>query len=189
MEGRIYITGSGTDPGLGHNLNDPVFSRSPSLGACMPNIRRAVKLGDYIFVISGKVTSVQQYLIGGFRVEEKISMLEAYQRFPANRLRIEDGEKIGNIIVNADGSKNKLDDHNDDKAAFKRRIENFIVGSKPIVMNSENEIEKSRRLTLPMVSKIVGKQGNRIIDVMGRHTKLSEKQTQAVIDWLQSMKD
>jgi hypothetical protein len=76
--GHIYITGAGTNPALRNNLDDPaLFAHVPSLGACMPNIRRFVVPGDYVFVISGKVPNTDQYLIGGFRVRDKVSAVEA----------------------------------------------------------------------------------------------------------------
>jgi hypothetical protein len=93
MKGYIYITGNGADPALRDNLNDPLFSKIPTLGACMPNIRRLVTRGDFIFVVSGRTPAVQQYVVGGFRVEERISALAAYDRFPENRLSLDhDGQ-------------------------------------------------------------------------------------------------
>lgn len=189
MEGRIYITGLGSDPGLGHHLNDPAFDEIPTLGACMPNIRRAVNVGDYIFVISGKNEQVQQYVIGGFRVIEKISMLQAFHRFPKNRLREEAGVIKGNIIINADGTRHKLDRHGGDRKSFQRRIENYIIGGDGIVMETELEIAKCREQTLPALQRIMSKSGNRIIDIIGRHCKISRRQTLDIIGWLESIKE
>lgn len=189
MEGRIYITGLGADPGLGHSLTDPTFGNIPTLGACMPNIRRAVNVGDYIFVVSGKNAGVQQFVIGGFRVIEKIPMLQAFDRFPTHRLHEEAGTIKGNIIINSDGSKHKLDHHNDDRRSFLRRIENYIIGGNQIVMTNEIEIAKCRKQTLPTLSRILNKSGNRVIDITGRHCKLSHQQTQEIIVWLESIKE
>ncbi len=50
MSGYIYTMYAGADPGHGWVLNDPVLGTVPTLGACVPNIRRVVKQGDYIFL-------------------------------------------------------------------------------------------------------------------------------------------
>lgn len=189
MEGRIYITGLGVDPGLGHHLNDPAFDKIPTLGACMPNIRRAVNVGDYIFVVSGKNDGVQQYVIGGFRIVEKIPMIQAFDRFPNNRLHEEAGIIKGNIIINSDGTRHKLDHHNNDKQSFRRRIENYIIGGNEIVMETELEIARCRKQTLPTLQRILNKSGNRVIDIIGRHCKLSRQQTRDIIVWLESLKE
>jgi hypothetical protein len=86
MKGYIYTMYGGADPDLGWQMTDPIFGKKPTLGSCVPNIRRAVVPGDHIFVISGKVAGVQQYVVGGFKVAEKISALTAFKRLPENRL-------------------------------------------------------------------------------------------------------
>lgn len=189
MKGYVYITGNEADPGLHNNLNDPLFSKSPTLGACMPNIRRVVTVGDYIFVVSGKTPSVQQYVVGGFRVREKISALAAYDRFPGNRLRLDgDGKLQGNIIVNPDGSKHELDGHAID--SFEARIQNYIVGEAPVELRTPAEVEKGRAQTLDRLATILERpKANRVIDVMGRWSKLDEGQVNKMLDWLKSIKE
>src|SRR5579859_1235845 len=72
MKGYIYISGTGTDPSAHKNMNDPIlFSKTPTLGGCMPNIRRVVLPGDFIFVVSGMVSAIQQYVVGGMKVAEQ----------------------------------------------------------------------------------------------------------------------
>jgi hypothetical protein len=187
MKGYIYITSTGADPALRNNLNDPVFGKYPSLGACMPNIRRFVEKGDYIFVVSGRAPGVQQYVIGGMQVGEKISTLEAYSRLPRNRLqRGIDGLIKGNIIVDADGSQHQLDTHPRD--TFESRIKNFIVGANPVSLESENEVALGRKETLNKLSDLFGKQGNRPIDIFGRWAKLSSMQVNDVVEWLEGIK-
>ena len=88
MKGYIYTMFKGADPGAGWEMTDPIFKPVPTMGACMPNLRRALARGDYVFAISGKAPSVRQYVVGGFRVAEK-STLSAYNRFPANRLHLD----------------------------------------------------------------------------------------------------
>ncbi|GAB7553904.1 hypothetical protein NRB_34140 [Novosphingobium sp. 11B] len=187
MKGYIYITSTGADPALRNNLNDPIFGEDPSLGACMPNIRRFVEQGDYIFVVSGRTSGVQQYVIGGMQVGEKISTLEAYTRFPKNRLRLgNDGLVKGNIIVDADGSQHKLDTHPSD--TFENRIKNFIVGTNPVSLESANEVALGRKQSLNKLSDLFGKQGNRPIDIFGRWSKLDSMQVNDVVGWLEGIK-
>ena len=153
----------------------------------MPNIRRLVVPGDFIFVVTGKVPQVQQYVVGGLRVEEKISMLAAYTRFPENRLhRDAEGRVQGNVIVTADGAQHPLDHHSAD--TFANRVKNFIVGSDPVALESEREVELGRAQTLPKLSEVLGKRGNRVIDVMSRWAKVDEAQVRHLLGWLQGIK-
>ena len=188
MKGYVYIASNGTDPALRHNLNDPLFSRIPTLGACMPNVRRLVGLGDFIFLVSGKTTGARQYVVGGLRVEEKIHALAAYGRFPENRLsRLPNGQLTGNIIVQEDGSRHPLDRHRPD--TFESRIENYIVGSMGVALTTEREVELSREQTLETLSSILKRpQRNRVIDIMGRWAKLDAGQVEEMLDWLQGIK-
>lgn len=180
MKGYIYITGKGADPAAANDLNDPIFRPRPSLGACMPNIRRAVDIGDFIFVVSGKRSHVQQYLIGGFRVAEKVDAIEAFRRFPENRLRIEGGRLIGNVPVDANGNKHSLDDHSAD--GFDRRVRNYIVGDSIEHVANEHAVAASRAGTLNLLAEVMGRpQANRPIDIIGRHSKLTEPQVAALI--------
>lgn len=187
MKGYIYITSPGTDPGLRNNLNDPLFRGTPSLGACMPNIRRYVLPGDFIFVVSGKTPGVQQYVVGGLRVAEKLDALAAYGRFPENRLHIgDDGLLKGNVIVNADGTQHVLDTHQTD--TFEKRIRNFIVGTDAIALETAKEVLLGREQSLAKLSDLFGRPGNRAIDIMGRMKKLEGPQVRGIIDWLQGIK-
>ena len=186
MKGYIYITGTGADPGRG-NFNDPLFTRVPTLGACMPNIRRLVVPGDYIFVVSGKVPSVQQLVVGGLRVKEKIDAIAAYNRFPENRLvRDDNGIVQGNIIVTANGKKHPLDHHQQD--SFAARVQNFVVGSSSVSLKTPKEIALGRDQTLGKLSDVLGKKGNRVIDVMSRWAKLDERQVDDLVNWLRGIK-
>jgi hypothetical protein len=188
MKGYVYISGTGTDPGARKNMNDPIlFSKTPTLGACMPNIRRVVLPGDFIFVVSGKVPAIQQYVVGGMQVVERIDALAAYERFPENRLQTgPTGLLEGNIIVDADGNQHPLDRHNPE--TFEARIQNFIVGTNPVALETEREVAKGREQTLPKLSELLGKRGNRVIDVMSRLAKLNENQVQDMLSWLQGIK-
>ncbi len=187
MKGYIYITGTGTDPGLRNNLNDPIFGKDPSLGACMPNIRRFVEKGDYIFVVSGSATGVQQYVVGGMEVADRISASDAYQRFPQNRLHVgSDGLLKGNVIVDAKGNQHSLDRH--DPATFENRVKNFIVGTKAVSLDTPREVEIGRQQSLNKLGEMFGKPGNRAVDIFGRWSKLDATQVHDVVNWLENIK-
>lgn len=188
MKGYIYITGSGADPGARKNLNDPLlFSRTPTLGACMPNIRRLVIPGDFIFVVSGKIPAFQQYVVGGMQVKEKIDALAAYKRFPENRLHAGgNGLLEGNVVIDSKGKQHPLDHH--DSSTFKERINNFIVGSHPVALQTDREVTLGRQQTLGKLSDVLGKRGNRVIDVMSRWAKLNQSQVEDMLSWLQGIK-
>ncbi|MEA3062556.1 MAG: hypothetical protein QOJ94_2337 [Sphingomonadales bacterium] len=187
VKGYIYITGTGSDPGLYNNLDDPLFGDPPTLGACMTNIREFVKPGDYIFVVSGSALTASQYIIGGLRVAEKIDHLAAHGRFPQNRLRQdENGVVRGNIIVDAEGNKHPLDRHSPDR--FQNRIKNFIVGDQAAALQTPQEVALGRDRTLGKLSDMFNKPGNRPIDIMGRTKRLDEQQVHGLMDWLRGIK-
>lgn len=188
MAGRIFITGNGIDPGIGDTLTDPVFAPVPCLGACMPNIRRVVSVGDWLFVISGRKENVAQYIVGGFQVAEKISALQAYRRYPDLRLRRgENGFIAGNIPVDRLGAKHPLDQHSERN--FDRRAQNFIVGKNAVTLESEGEVAASRRGTLNLLGDVFARQGNRPIDIIGRSRSMTDDQANAIVDFLRSLKN
>ena len=47
-----------------------------------------MKEGSHLFVISGKLPNVRQFVMGGFEVAKKIDAQEAYRRFPDQHLRL-----------------------------------------------------------------------------------------------------
>src|SRR5262245_35958045 len=99
MIGKIFVTSHGGDPDKGSHVKDPNLGPNPSLGACRADIRKKLQKGDYVFVVTGKVVGFDQVVLGGFEVAEKISAIEAYERFPEQRLsRRPDGQVTGNII-------------------------------------------------------------------------------------------
>jgi len=185
MNGFIYTMYAGADPGQGWIMNDPKVGKMPTLGACVPNIRRKVEIGDWIFAISGRVAGAQQFVVGGFRVNEKIDQLAAYARFPENRLRHGPNRQlIGNVIVNADGSQHPEDKHTN----FERRLENYIVGGESIVLDNPYEIERGRAETVVTLSRIFGRQGNRVFDIIGRSRKMDAQQVDELRGWMESLK-
>jgi hypothetical protein len=173
MIGKIFVTSSGGDPEKGSHVKDPYLGPNPSLGACRPDIRKKLEKGDHIFTVSGKVLGVEQVVLGGFEIAEKISAIEAYERFPEQRLSLRpDGQVTGNIIVNADGKQHELDHHNQ----FDRRIKNYVVGINPIALLTPAELEEGRRRTLDILREVFQRKGNSIREIMGRGRNLTEKQ-------------
>jgi len=189
MTGVVFITRTGYDPERGKHVKDPYLGPTPSFGACRPDIRRRVVPGDYIFVVSGKVsTSIQQFVIGGFEVDHKLDTLAAFERFPERRLHArEDGQLDGNIVVGPGGNQHPLDTHRSD--TFANRVQNYIVGKDPIVLTAPHEIERGRRETMEALKTIIGKQGNSPIELLGRGGRwLNESQVLELRDWLYSIK-
>jgi hypothetical protein len=185
MIGEIFITRSGYDPELGKLVKDPYLGDVPSLGICRPDIRKRVVPGDYIFVVSGRVPGAQQYVIGGFEVEDKIHAMAAFRRFPEQRLKQLGGGQIGgNIIVNARGRQHRLDEH----PGFERRIDNYVIGKNPIALTTPAEIARGRAETLDVLREIMRKHGQAPINVIGRGSKLTEEQVLQLRDWLYSIK-
>lgn len=188
MKGYIYISSTNADPDRNRNLNDPILRRTPTLGGCMPPMRRLVQRGDYVFVVSGTTRGVQQYVVGGFQVAEKISALAAYERFPENRLQLNaEGKLVGNVLVDATGNQHPLDTHS--AKNFARRIENYLVGVNPVALETPREVARGRNETLERLSSILEKQrANRVIDLMGRWARLDQAQIEKTLDWLQGIK-
>ena len=186
MIGRIFITRSGYDPQLGKSVQDPYLGETPSMGACRPDIRRALSPEDQLFVISGKVQGAPQFVIGGFEVLEKIDAQTAYERFPEQRLRrCEDGQLEGNVIVDAEGRQHELDDHEN----FELRLSNYLVGTNPIVLTNEEEISRGRNETLEFLCDLLKKTGDSPFSLLGRGgTKLNEWQVERLREWLEGLK-
>ena len=186
MIGKIFITRSGYDPELGKHVKDPYLGPNPTLGACRPDIRNQLKKGDHIFVISGKIPDFNQFVMGGFEIEQKIPAIEAYRLYPDLRLRrLQDGQLTGNIIVTADGRQHELDDHN----SFDRRIKNYVVGTNPLLLTTPGEIAEGRKQTLEALRDILHKKGKSPFEVVGRFgTPLTDEQIIQLRAWLEAVK-
>lgn len=186
MIGKLFITRQGYDPQLGHHVKDPHLGKLPSIGACRPDFRSMLRPHDHIFVISGRVRGANQFVMGGFEIAEKLTAIEAYERFPEQRLRRRrDGQLTGNVIVNRWGRQHRLDDHKN----FPRRIENYIVGMNPIVIASEEEIARCRAETMEALQSILHKEGEHPIDIVGRWgIQLTEAQVVDLRAWLSGLK-
>ena len=184
MKSYMHITESGYDPEKGKPIKDPYLGDLPSLGACMPNIRRLVVPGDHVFTMSGKIPGVHQFIVGGFEVAEKISALAAFRRFPEQRLHMVDGQLTGNIIVDSRGRQHPLDHHEN----FANRVKNYLVGRDAVALSTRREIERGREETLYVLRQLLRKNGDSPIKVMGRWCRLDEQQTRELTDWLLEIK-
>ncbi|QVL32480.1 hypothetical protein KIH39_00760 [Telmatocola sphagniphila] len=185
MIGKIFVTSSGYDPGKGKDVKDPYLGPKASLGACRPDFREQLQKDDHIFVVSGKVRNVDQFVIGGFAIEEKITAMEAYERFPEHRLvLLPNGQVSGNVIVTADGKQHPLDHHDQ----FERRIQNYLVGTNTIALLTPEEMEEGRLWTLDILRDVFGIKGNSIRELMGRNRNLSERQVLKLRDHLERVK-
>jgi len=186
MFGRIFITRQGYDPALGKHVKDPYLGANPSIGACRPDVRRQVPIGGQVFLISGKIPQRPQFVMGGLEVAEKVPMREAYDRFPEQRLHLRpDGQKGGNIIMDSSGRQHDLDDHRN----FANRIDNYVVGCKPISLVTEQEITLGRQETLDALRAILRSNGNTPHAIVGHYGKtLDEQQASALRAWLESIK-
>ena len=186
MIGKIFITRSGYDPQMGKHVKDPYLGPHPTLGACRPDIRKQLKKGDHIFVISGRIPDFNQFVMGGFEIESKIPAIEAYRLFPDLRLgQLQDGQLTGNIIVTADGRQHELDNH----TSFDRRVQNYVIGTNPIVLRTPSEISEGRRQTLEALRDILHKKGKTPFEVVGRFgTQLTDQQVIQLRDWLEAIK-
>ena len=188
MVGKIFITSQWYDPQLGKHVKDPYLGPNPSLGACRPDIRAKLKEGDHLFFISGKLPNISQYVMGGFAVGAKIDAKTAYARFPEQRLHLrEDGQLGGNIIVDENGAQHPLDNHKCE--TFARRIENYIVGTNEICMETPEEIALAREQNLEMLREIFGKNGKSPWDIVGHlGSDLTDVQIFRLREWLQLLK-
>jgi hypothetical protein len=192
MFGAIFITSSGYDPELGRHVKDPYLGKKASLGACRPDIRKAVDVGDHVFTISGKLPGrglrdVPQYVMGGFEVAAKIHANDAYHEFPEQRLRkLPDGQLTGNVIVNSRGRQHRLDQHD----GFERRLPNYLVGTKVIALETQDEINRGRSETVDALSHILKKCGRTPKEIVGRWgCRLTAQQVTELRTWLNSIKE
>lgn len=186
MAGKIYITRHGYDPQKGRYIKDPYLDGQPTMGACRPDIRKSLKVGDSIFLVSGGVPEFKQFVIGCFDIEKKLTMQEAYKYFPEQRLHLrEDGQKAGNVICDAKGHQNPLDDHSN----FAGRLSDYIVGGNEIILRTDEEIAAGREQTMDILRSVFNKVGSKPFDILGRAApRLNGKQIDKLKTWLESIK-
>lgn len=156
------------------------------MGACRYDIRRKLEVGDHIFVISGSLPNIEQFVMGGFEIDRKIPAIQAYDEFPEQRLhKLDDGQLAGNIIVDSQGMQHSLDNH----SKFSKRVENYLVGRNPIALTNDSEIDKGRKETMEALCEIFKKRGKSPIEVVGRNARnLNGDQVHQLRHWLNSIK-
>lgn len=178
MKGYVYKLYAGADESIGWVLNDPIFGNFSTLGACVPNVREAVDVGDWVFAVSGRVPQKVPYIVGGFKVDEKISAIEAHIRFPSYRLNVgSNGQILGNVIVDEKGGHHPLDGHDN----FNRRKENYLVGTESLYPKDADEIELVRGRTHAIMEKVLHKQSNSIFGLMSRWRRLDSDQVNTML--------
>lgn len=188
MPSYIFVS-PGSDPGMGRPLTDPALRSGsrPTMGTCRPDLRRYVRTGDQIFVVSGSMGRyVNQYVIGGLEVDSILdSQLAAYEQYPEHRLTFDEaGKRLGNIIVTPDGLHDPRDHH--DK--FDTRIKNYLVGTNsPVVLETEREITLGRQRSLDILAEVFDRPAARNIrEIVGRNRRLTDEQAdrirQALLD-------
>lgn len=188
MIGKIFITSSGYDPQLGKHVKDPYLGPNPSLGACRPDVRDQIKVGGHLFVVSGKLPNVRQFVMGGFEVAQKIDAVQAFEQFPGQRLQMrDDGQLTGNIIVDAYGRQHELDTHN--SMTFAKRTSNYLVGTNCISLTDPTEIALGREQTLDVLREILKRNGGSPVEIVGHYgSNLTEYQIIKLREWLLSLK-
>jgi hypothetical protein len=185
-KGYIFITKSGYDPEVGKHVKDPYLGEIPTFGACRPDLRKNVMAGDYLFVVSGKVRNIPQYIMGAFEVDDKLDSSVAFARFPKQHLhKREDGQLDGNIILDSQGEQHPLDNHKN----FEGRKNNYVVCKKEsLVLKMPSEILRGREKTMAILQEIFGKAGTIPWDIIGRMSKLDDQQVTSLLKLLQSLK-
>jgi hypothetical protein len=176
MSSYIFVS-PGSDPGMGRPLVDPMLtSLQPTMGTCRPDLRRMVRPGDQIFVISGSMGKQhRQYVIGGLEIASKLEdQLAALDKYPENALRVVNGVKHGNIIVTPNGAQHPEDNHSN----FTSRIKNYIEGRNAVVLETAREVELGRERSIELLSDLFGKSGDRVQNIVGRQRKLSDAQAE-----------
>ena len=156
------------------------------MGARRPDIRKQVKQGYHFFVVSGRVAGAQQYVVGGFAIEQKITQLAAYTRFPENRQYV---SPMG--ILSATSSCSKMASHNPIHyhTNFENRVDNYIIGQDPIVLETPEEIRRGRAETLTALKEIFHRESDNVFKVIGRGRRLNEDQVEQMRRWLSSIKN
>ena len=100
------------------------------------------------------------------------------------RRKQEDGSYRGNIIIDESGNHLAHDYH----ANFERRLDNYILGKNPIVIDKSEEIEQARLETLEILKDVFKKDGESVYKVIGRFRKMNEEQIEKLVGWMEKIK-
>lgn len=191
MEGRIYISGAFTNikyakckPNKNWLDNDPHFwNEPPTWGICRTDFRKKLDKNDYIFFVLPKEAELPQMIYGYIKIQESISHVEAYNRFPQKRMK--NNNPNGNIIVDEFGNYNRFD-NNVHKDKFERIKNYYIIGDKN---NSSflrpREIIKLSKYFLPTLQNIFNSKAADIFGIIGRKGRiLNDAQIIKLLNWL-----
>ncbi len=191
MEGRIYISGAFTNikyvkckPNKNWLDNDPHFwNEPPTWGICRTDFRKRLDKNDYIFFVLPKEAELPQMIYGYIKIQESISHMEAYNRFPQKRMK--NNNPNGNIIVDKFGNYNRFD-NNIHKDKFERIKNYYIIGDKN---NSSfllpGKIIKLSKYFLPTLQNIFNSKAEDIFGIIGRKGRiLNDAQIIKLLNWL-----
>ena len=197
MEGRIYISSAFTNlsyvkckPNPDWLDNDPHFWNSPpTWGICRTDFRRKLQKGDYIFFVLPKNAKgangedLPQMIYGYFRIADHINHLEAYRILPQKRMR--NSNPNGNIIVNSDGSYNRMD-AGVHKNRFDEIKRHYIIGDKrSFRFFRPEDIRRLAPSFLKTLNNLFGTKAVDIYRVIGRKGRvLNENQINSLVVWL-----
>lgn len=193
MRGYIYIAGSfetvnrsacgqrgswiDNDP---HYWTDP-----PTWGICRNDLRATANEGDVVFFVLPKNGRHPQMIFGYLTIEKIVTH---HQAFFARRLRSKRmGNKMpnGNIIVDASGRYNRFD-AGAHQHIFHKIKDRYAIGDPAQSrMLTYAEISKSASSFTAALARIVGKSGQRAIDIISRKgTILSPNQVNELLAWV-----
>lgn len=193
MKGYIYIASSfetvnRSACGQGGSWidNDPHFwSSPPTWGICRPDLRAGAEEGDVVFFVLPKNGRHPQSIFGYLTIDKMVTHAEAFCNAKLLSKRMGNKTPNGNIIVNASGTYNRFDAgaHFENFEKIKNR---YAIGrSSESRMLTHREIQRLAPLFVEQISRVIGKQGERAIDVISRKgRKLSPAQVQALLAWV-----
>ena len=194
-EGRIYISGAFTTVnrskcggGVGWLDNDPHFwTQPPTWGICRTDYRRVIRKGDYIFFVLPKASELPQMIYGYFRVKDKITHVQAFNRPELASKRMGNKNPNGNIIVDVNGQYDRFDG-----GAHKDRFDKiklyYVIGDES---KSEFLAEKKIRQLAPgflnALNEIFESKANSVFEVIWRSgRRMSKKKVNQLLAWLHS---
>jgi hypothetical protein len=170
--------------------NDPHFwTNPPTWGICRNDLRAAAAAvaGDVIFFVLPKRGKHPQCLFGYLTIEKIVSHLAAYRDPRLRSKRMGNKHPNGNIIVTADGKYNRFDGqvHFYKWEKIARHYAVGCEGSSRLLTAAD--IQRKAPSFLPVLRKILGKSGDRAIDLISRRgAKLNPEQVAQLLAWVDS---
>jgi len=191
MTGRIYISGAFTNlnyvrckPNKDWLDNDPHFWKMPpTWGICRTDYRKMLNQGDYIFFVLPAGTTLPQTIYGYFKIAEHITHDDAYQHYPAKRMRSQNPN--GNIIVDGTGNYNRFDE-NVHRKKFEAIRKHYIVGDRhDMAFLKKQQIESMAPQFLAVLNNVFVSNASTIFQIIGRKGRvLNNLQTGKLLQWI-----